>query len=55
MKRWCSGGKVLKNIVKFFIVLQQGEIITMLGAEENTWKITATIRENTGNPNAVLL
>ena len=55
MKRWCSGGKVLKNIVKFCIVLQQGEIITMLGAEENTWKITATIRENTGNPNAVLL
>ncbi|XP_062600839.1 fibrocystin-L-like [Saccostrea cucullata] len=33
----------------------QGEIITMLGAEENTWKITASIRENTGNPDAVLL
>lgn len=33
----------------------QGEVITMLGAEENTWKITASIRANSGNPSAVLL
>lgn len=40
---------------KSYFVQFQGEIIKVLGAEENTWKLTATIRDGTGNPDAVLL
>ncbi|XP_061164553.1 fibrocystin-L-like [Saccostrea echinata] len=48
-------GTPFKKQPKIQVRDSQGEIITMLGAEENTWKISASIRENTGNPDAVLL